>query len=112
LPRRETTPKFYSGSLPKEGKLKNEKLENPGNSSFTLLGVAILDCILQLDLIRSIINPLPAAVGPSQILKNPKLVLAPSLRLVTTLSPVTQYQGSPVPELFLKHRTSGSLSGQ
>lgn len=45
-PSRETTPKFYSGSLPKEGKPKDGKPGSHRALGLTLPEVAILDCSL------------------------------------------------------------------
>jgi hypothetical protein len=52
--------------------------------------------------IRQIINPWPAAIGPSQVLTNPKPVLTSSSRLMTTLPLVIHLHGPSVPELLLK----------
>lgn len=52
-------------------------------------------------MIRPIINPLPAAVGPNQVLTTPKPMVTLSSRIAPTLPLIIQMQGPSGPELFL-----------
>jgi hypothetical protein len=64
-------------------------------------------------LVKPVVNPLTVAVGPNQILTNPKPVQGgsaqrkplpmPVLRLMAAILPVIPQQGSPTPESFLNH---------
>lgn len=101
LPGRETTPKFYLGSLPKESKPKNGKLGNCGDSHYWRQQCWIGFYSQTLD--KANCKPTTSSCGLKSAFDKPLTFNNIPSRLGTTLLPVTRTQGPSVPELFLKY---------